>query len=129
MAANPLTFCGLRKSRWLALLCFRHRFTKKSVVSSADFVAANQRSDIAANQRSDRVPLMLLMLSATYNNAAYNEGRAGEPLPLNPYLGLKNHFCTYGSFYFRVVIRCSTNNHGYEWFRRSIEESRESLSH
>ena len=47
MATNkPLSFYGRRKSRRLALLCFRYTDSQgKSVVLSADFVEANQGRD------------------------------------------------------------------------------------
>ena len=53
MAANPLTFYGRRNSVLLGSLpLFQiHKFTKKSVVLSAEFVVANQRRD------TDRLPL------------------------------------------------------------------------
>ena len=46
MAANPMTFYGRRKSNTVGPPLFQiHRFTKKSVVLSSDFDAANQRRD------------------------------------------------------------------------------------
>ena len=45
MAAYPVTFYDHRKSRRLALLCFKYTDSKKkSVVLSSDFVAANLQS-------------------------------------------------------------------------------------
>ena len=42
MAANPMTFYGRRKSNKVSPPLFQiHRFTKKSVVLSYDFDAAN----------------------------------------------------------------------------------------
>ena len=48
MAGNPLTFYGRRKSRWLALLCFKQTVLQRNLVLSSvssDLVASNQRSD------------------------------------------------------------------------------------